>query len=60
MKETLKFWNDMAVVRISAFKGFGEWLHGQTVPFIADDPDPLDWAYLADWIRFMKGKRVID
>ena len=48
------------LVRISAYSGFGEWLYGQTIPLALGEDNPYDWAYMHDWVRFMRHVPGID
>lgn len=58
----IKIWVDgIKVVRISdAGDKFREWLSGQTVPFLENDPDPMDWAYYHDYLCFIQELPIID
>jgi hypothetical protein len=58
--DILENWYGMKLVRISSTNGFAEWLYGQTIPFVGDDPTPMDWAYSWDWERFVTHRPVID
>jgi len=54
-------WHDMKLVRISSIgKKFNKWLYGQTLPLVADNETPTDWAYLWDYERFVAGLPIID
>lgn len=53
-------WNGMALVRISDVTDFDQWLYGQTLPYVEDDPNPTGWAYYEDYYRFKKGLGVVD
>ena len=54
-------WNDMKLVRISDVgKEFSNWLYGQTLPLVDDNPDPYDWAYHWDYQRFTSHLPIID
>lgn len=39
---------------------FSNWLYGQTLPYLENDPDPLDWAYMSDYIRYVNKYPIID
>jgi len=61
MKEpTIKIWQGMKLVKISDVPGFDDWLYGQTLPVVEDDPEPLNWAYYDDYRRCTNGLPVID
>lgn len=54
-------WNGMELVRISDVGDeFQTWLYGQTLPFVEDNADPMDWAYKSDYKRFINNLPVID
>ena len=54
-------WHDgIELVRMSDVPGLREWMWGQTMPFVADDLNPYDWAYVWDYERFIEGLPVID
>lgn len=54
-------WNGMPIVKVSSVGGdFAEWLYGQTMPFVEEDENPTDWAYLWDYNRWKAGLPVID
>lgn len=56
-----KMWHDMKLIRISDVgKDFKYWLAGQTLPYVKDDDDPMDWAYFWDYERFVKGLPITD
>jgi hypothetical protein len=58
IKFTAEGWK---VVRISSVGDkFREWLYGQTLPLLEGDDNPFDWAYYADYERFIKGLPIID
>jgi len=50
IKETENFGK---IVRISDVEGFGDWLRGQTIPFLENDENPEDWAYYGDYLNFI-------
>lgn len=53
----------MQIVRISTVedpKKFGEWLGGQTLPFVEEDYEPCGWAYYWDYERFVNNYPIID
>lgn len=57
----MTLWNGMELVRISDVgKEFADWLYGQTLPYVEDDPTPTDWAYVCDFDRFLSGLQVED
>jgi len=53
-------WHGTELVRVSDVPGLREWMWGQTMPFVADDLNPYDWAYVWDYERFIEGLPVID
>jgi len=53
-------WHGMIIVKISEVPGFGDWLYGQTLPYVEEDSNPTDWAYYGDFVRFVDKKGVID
>ena len=58
---TTKFWNGMMLVKISDVgDNFREWLWGQTIPLVEDDPEPTNWAYIWDWERYVNKQPIID
>jgi len=60
MKMDDGYGNDMELVRISDVEGFGDWLYGQTIPYVTSDNTPMDWAYKWDYARFMRNGAIID
>lgn len=48
------------IVRISSVEGFDEWLIGQTIPLVAEDRNPTDWAYYSDYLRYKRNLPVVD
>jgi len=62
---TTKIWEPtgIKIVKISTTerpKEFCEWLYGQTLPMVEDDPEPTGWAYYWDYERFINNYPVID
>jgi hypothetical protein len=53
-------WHEMELVKISDVPGFADWLYGQTLPYVEDDPTPTDWAYEWDYDRFINHLPIID
>lgn len=62
MKEiTIKTWCGTKIVKISEVDvAFSDWLYGQTLPLVEDDKNPTDWAYYADYLRWVNGLPIID
>lgn len=58
--ENMLIWKGIKLVRISSVPGFGEWLYGQTIPLVEDDPNPTDWAYYWDYQNFKRKGRITD
>ena len=59
-KPNLHMWDGHTLIRISSVPGFAKWLYGQTLPLVDNDPDPFDWAYYYDYVRFTHNLPVID
>lgn len=54
-------WHGMKIVKISSVGDrFQKWLYGQTLPYVNEEKDPLDWAYISDYNRFISGLPIID
>lgn len=54
-------WHDMYITKVSNKPPeFSAWLYGQTMPLVEDDPEPTDWAYYADYLRWKNNLPVID
>lgn len=65
MAITTKIWDPtgIKIVKISTTEHpqeFCEWLYGQTLPMVDDDPEPTGWAYYWDYERFINNYPVID
>ena len=57
----IKLWHGMKLAKISDVGDeFKEWLYGQTLPLVEDDPEPMNWAYYWDYERFINGLPIID
>ena len=55
-----KDWHGMLIITVDDKPGFGEWLNGQTMPYVEEDEKPTNWAYYGDYLRFVRGLGVID
>jgi hypothetical protein len=56
-------WNGISIVQISLVDNkeeFAKWLYGQTLPWVEEDENPTDWAYYADYIRWLNHQLIID
>lgn len=59
----VKVFDDYMVVRINSVpdkEGFGRFLNGQTMPYLEGEEDPFGWAYMGDYLRYVKKYPVID
>lgn len=59
-KPTVRMFDNSEVVKVSEVPGFSQWLNGQTMPVVADDPEPFNWAFIWDYERYINGLPVID
>lgn len=64
---TVAIWNMMGegmgiwLVKVSdAPEDFSSWLNGQTLPLVEEDEEPTNWAYYADYTRWLRGAKVVD
>ncbi len=55
-----KLWNGIFIVKISDTPGLGEWLYGQTLPLVEDDPEPTNWCYYDDYFRYVMKLPIVD
>lgn len=53
-------WEGLALVTIDDKPGFGEWLHGQTLPYVEGAENPTNYAYYDDFLRWKMNLGVID
>jgi hypothetical protein len=54
---TTMIWNDMRLVKIDDVgTDFASWLYGQTMPYVAEDKNPMGWAYYEDYL----GNNILD
>lgn len=65
MSVITKMWADTGfeIVKISSVpekEKFMVWLGGQTLPWVEDEENPLDWAYKHDYDYFIRGLKVTD
>jgi len=60
LHDLAKNWHGMLIITVDDKPGFGEWLNGQTRPYVEEDEYPANWAYYGDYVRFTRGLGVID
>lgn len=60
-------WHDMVLVKISdAGEEFSKCLYGQTLPYVENcedkdfDNNPMNWAYIEDYLRFIYNLPIVD
>lgn len=61
----VRWFDGMEIIKISDIPEpykteFKNWLFGQTLPLVTDDPEPNNWAYVNDFLRFISNKEIID
>lgn len=51
----IKTWNNIKIVKINSVndRRFLDFLMGKTLPFVAEDKEPYNWAYYYDYERFL-------